>query len=113
MLQVSIMASLQLPWLVALTVVLDGIIVIVTVPLQRVSLQAAHDNAPALTILALLAANVALLGLVIFAIYASGCLFAKIARSSQLRLKIGAIREEVSLECDTCANASTESGPPS
>lgn len=107
------MATLSMPSLFGLTVASDLIIVSTIVPLQRVSLQAAHDNAPPVVILGLLLANLALLGLVGFAMYASGRFIARIVRPSQDRHKIGRGREEVSLSCDTCANFSSESAPQS
>jgi hypothetical protein len=104
------MATLSMPSLLALTIALDVLIASITVPLQRASLNAAHQNAPAMVILALLGANVALLGLVVCAMYANSRLVGRLF-SSQLGHKNPRGREEVSLLCDTCANASKESGP--
>lgn len=95
-----------------LTVALDAVIVTVTVPLQRASLQAASSGAPFTVILAYLAGNVALLGLVLYAMYANGQLLTKIFRPSQLCNKIRRRWEEVSTLCDTSSTASGESAAP-
>lgn len=105
------MRGLSVPSLFALTLVLDITIVLSAVPLQRASFEAARGNAPAAVILALLLANIVLLALVVLAMYANGRLLAQIVLSSQLRNKIRGAREELSLPCDTCANASSGSGP--
>lgn len=61
-----------------MTVLLDAIIALTTVPLQRASLEAAHENAPAFIILALLAANIVLLIVVGFAIFVNGQLLRRL-----------------------------------
>jgi hypothetical protein len=106
------MRALSVPWLLALTLVLDAVIVSSAVPLQRASFEAARTNAPVPVILGLLLANFVLLAVVLLAMYTNGRLVVAIALSSQLRHKIGRGREEVSLPCDTYANASRESAAP-
>lgn len=66
--------------LVALTITLDIVILVVTLPLERYALQAAHDSAPIPVLLALLAANVLLLALVATAMFVNAGLLGRIAK---------------------------------
>jgi hypothetical protein len=66
--------------LAALTVAADITILVSAVPLARVSLMAAHEDAPTIVILGLLAANLALLALVILAMWTNSALILRVVR---------------------------------
>lgn len=66
--------------LLALVIAADVTILFSAVPLARVSLTAARENAPSIIILGLLIANMLLLAMTMFAMWANGALILRTVR---------------------------------
>ena len=106
------MATLSFPALLALTFTLDVVILTSGLPLARYTLQTEQGASIAL-LLGLLAANLLLLGVVLFAFYVNGAVLHRVAiRSSELRHNRRGSGKDGSRLCDTSAGSSSKSAPP-